>query len=291
MKKIILLCLFGLLFQNLDAQSSVNLRLTTDGNEIDTIQRGEVLQLDIELSNPMARTTASWNAAALNHLEDLNEKLKQQKITREEFDKRKSEIESQLKEVAVVTIGSEKEPWTRSINWRVVKSGDRSPINWPIKYLNNPGTEDIAILNESAYYIASYGIDPDRISQIPPGSYEVTALLGDLRSTTVIINIDGASFPLREQNSTNHYLKLGNFYWQSGDAVKAQEYADKILTREPASISALVLKANALKLQQSWAAALEIYKKALIEYYNKAGKNAEPPEYIIDMIEIVKAKQ
>mgnify|MGYP003479038528 CR=1 FL=1 len=32
------------------------------------------------------------------------------------------------------------------------------------------------------------------------------------------------------------------------------------------------------------------YNVALSEYYNKAGKNAEPPEYIIDMIEIVKGK-
>lgn len=274
----------------MEGQSPADLRLTVDGKENDTLQRGEVLLLDIVLTNPSARSAASWNVAAENHLKELDEELKQKKISQEDFEKEKRSIASQLKKATAISFGSEKDPWTQMIKWHIVKTGERSALSWPIEYLSYPGTDDIAVLDERAYYIASYGIDLPGISQLPAGSYEVTAMLGEIRSTPVTVKIDGSILPAQLQNSTNHLLKLGHFYWQSGDPIKAIEYADKILIRDPASIGALLLKAGALRLQESWSAALEIYTRALQEYYNKAGKNAEPPEYIMDMIEIVKSK-
>ncbi len=289
-KAVIILMLTGLPFIRTAGQSSAKLSLNVDGTEIDTIQRGEVLLFEIVLTNPSARSAASWNSAAGKQLKELDEQLKQKKISPEDFEKEKKSIQSQLKKPPAVSIGSDKDPWVQMIKWNIRKTGDRSAINWPIKYLGNPATENIAVLDERAYYLASYGIDPSGISQLAAGSYEVTAMIGEIRSTAVTVRIDATTLPVQLQNNTSHLLKLGNFYWQSGDATKAIAYADKILTGDPAYIGALLLKADALRLQKSWSFALEIYNKALNEYYNKAGKNAEPPEYIIDMIEIVKGK-
>jgi tetratricopeptide (TPR) repeat protein len=264
--------------------------LTVDGNERDTIQRGEFLLLEVVLTNPVANSASMWNAAAEAQLKALDEKLKQKKISQEEFDKEKTSIQSQLKKTGAVTIGSEKDPWAGMVRWNIARAGERTTLNWPIQFLLNPGTDDIAELRESGYYIASYGIDPAGMAQLPAGNYELTAMIGSVRSMPIMIRIDAGSLTTTQQNSSLHLLRLGDYYNQAGDVAKAIENADKVLARDAASVAGLVLKADALRYQRAWAAALEMYKKALEAYGKKMGMNAEPPDYILEMMELVRGK-
>ena len=83
-------------------------------------------------------------------------------------------------------------------------------------------------------------------------------------------------------------LKLGQYCWHAEDVVKGMSYAEKILKKNPVSLDGLSLKGDLQVLSSSYAPALESYKQALKEYYKQNGTGAEPPEYLLNMIEFVK---
>jgi tetratricopeptide (TPR) repeat protein len=148
----------------------------------------------------------------------------------------------------------------------------------------NPSSEEIAVLNETGYYTAYFGIDDDKMKNIPAGIYELIASIEGETSEPVKLEIKELVIPASIASGEEMLIKLGQYYWHAGDAAKGMIYANQLLQKDPVSLDGLSLKGDLLVLENSYAAALESYSKAVKEYYKQNGAAADPPEYLLKMI-------
>jgi tetratricopeptide (TPR) repeat protein len=100
--------------------------------------------------------------------------------------------------------------------------------------------------------------------------------------------IKNESMPPAIANSDEMLLKAGQYCRHADDTTGGMKYADKLLQKNSNSIDGLSLKGDLQLLNNAYSPALELYKKALEEYYRQNGNRAEPPEYLLAMIEFAK---
>ncbi len=279
---------FFLFFIQVAASQSFNISLRVNQEEQDTVFRNETILFDLNISNLQAQSDARWNMAADRRLKQIDEWLKQGKMKQEDYDKEKASIVKNRRTPSVITIGSGSGPWTNAVKWKITNTANRNEPKWPISIMVNPAVSGSAILDANGYYIASYGVPPDDLLQIPPGTYAVEVSINNIFSNAVLVNIESTLLSETIAASESFLLRWGQYYWHAGDGDKTIRYADRILAGDPSSLDGLSLKGDGLVLQKSYLPALEAYNKAQKEYYKKYGTGAEPPEYLMNMISWLK---
>ncbi|MGH2552100.1 MAG: hypothetical protein ACRDEB_00195 [Chitinophagaceae bacterium] len=248
----------------------------------------ESLILTVTLTNQEARENSRWNKAADRRLKELEELIQLNKISRDDYDKEKRSLMEGKRKVSVITIGTESNPWSQSVKWKIGDKKSGVEIMLPVKPLTNPTSEAVAILDEKGYYVSYFGVSPEDMKKTPGGSYSIAAIVDGVSSEEAGLEIKSEAMPAIISGSEEMILRTGQYYWHSNDAAKTIQFAEMILAKNPVSLDGLSLKGDGQVLQQSYQQALETFNKAVKEYYRQNGTVAEPPEYLLETISWIK---
>ena len=158
----------------------------------------------------------------------------------------------------------------------------------PAKLMVNPTATSTAVLDGSKSVTAYFGISPDDMLTLAAGTYTVSVTMNSITDKIIFeIQRETISEPLMSEIML---LKYGQFYWHAGDSKKTMQYAEMILKKNGLSVDGLSLKGDAQLMVGSYLPALETFNEAVKQYYKQNGSGAEPPEYLLSMIGMVKEK-
>ncbi len=272
----------------LKAQQPVTVSLSLNYNSGQKLYHNEPLLLTVTITNREAQENSRWNRAKDRRLNELDDLLKANKISRENYEKEKTQLNTSKRTISSLTLGNQNSPWSSLVKWKMVYSGTGAEVELPVTVFTNPSPESIAILDEKGYYIAYFGINPQDMKKIPGGAYQINAIVGGERSDVAQLELRDEIMPLVIAETEEMWLRIGQYYWHANDAEKTIQYADRILKKNPLSLDGLSLKGDGLIIQQSYLPALETFSKAVTEYYKQHGINSEPPGYLLESIAWIK---
>jgi hypothetical protein len=278
--------LLAALFQ-LQAQQ-VNIKLKINDEAEAAVYREEAVLLDVAVFNRKAQANRRWNRAGEERMEELSELLKKGTIKQDEYDREKIRIETNRRKTDPVTLGSATSPWTSAISFKVMNTGSRNYIDLPLKLMKKPATGGEAVLDADGYYMACYGISPEAMGSVPSGTYAIECFINNIPSNAVLLSVKTGKMSEAVAGSEPVLLRSGLYYWHDEDGAKTMHYADRILAGNPTSLDGLSLKADGQVMQKQYLPALETYNMAVKEYYRQNGAGAEPPEYLVSMIDYIK---
>ncbi|MFI5133715.1 MAG: hypothetical protein ACHQEB_05235 [Chitinophagales bacterium] len=274
----------------ISAQQPYSVTLRVNYNTQAKLFHNEPVLFTVSITNKEAQENERWNMAADRRLNELEELIASNKISREDYDKEKKKLLDGKKPVSSVTIGSKEKPWPVLVIWRVMNTKNSTKISLPLKALINPVAEPEVVLGEQGYYIAYFGIDPEDLKKIPEGIYTITASINGEASEAIQLNIQKENMSDAQAGSEAMLLKLGQYFWHSNNSKKAMSYVDMLLQKKSNSIDGLSLKGDVQVLDKSYLPALETYNKAVKEYYKQNPGVGEPPEYFLEMISWLKTQ-
>ena len=270
------------------AQKPITVTLSINYNSDLKVYHDEPLLLTVSVTNKEAQEDRRWNKAADRRLNELEELMQSNKISRENYDKEKKKLTDGKKEISSVTIGSSDKSWPSMVIWKAENTNSGVETTLRVKPLPNPSTEPVAVLDDKGFYQTYFGIDPGDMKNLPDGDYDIKAVIDGESSEAVHLLVRKENMSATVANSEEILLKTGQYYWHSGDSKRAMQFAEMILAKNPDSIDGLSLKADTQVMTKSYQPALETYNKALKEFYKQNPGNSEPPEYLLAMIEFVK---
>jgi len=270
------------------AQQPVKVTLRVNYSNAVKLFHDEPVVLSVAISNQEDQESQRWNKAADRRLDQLEVLLKENKISREDYNKQKEKLKGGKRAISSLTLGTAANPWLQLVKWKMINAGTGAEIILSAKPLMNPSSEAVAVLDENGYYVSYFGLSPEDIRKIPGATYNLTAMIEKESSEIVYVEIKNEVMSAVIAESEEMLLKTGQYYWHLNDAVKTMQYADRILAKNPSSLDGLSLKGDGQVLNQSYLPALETYNKAVKEYYKQNGTGSEPPEYLFSMITFVK---
>ncbi len=254
------------------------------------IFKDEPVLLTLSIVNKEAQENQRWNNAGNRRLHELDELLRTNKISREEYDKEKQEIINSKKKVQPLSIGSIDKPWHSIIHWKLLNETNGKEYSITIRALPNPGSAPVAVLDEKGFYKVWFGINAAEWKMLPAGKYNLAATLYDKSSGFVQIEVMEANMPVAVVESEEMMLRSGKYHWHTGDAANGMIYAERLLKKNSASLEGYSLRADLFVLQQKFSEALNDYQAALKLFYKEYPGVSEPPEYLLEMIAWVKAE-
>ena len=265
----------------------VNINLRINEGEEAVVFQDEPIFLDLAIYNKKAQADRRWNMAGEERLIELDELLKQGKITQEEYDKEKASIEKNRRTPSSIEIElTQKDGKIEAIVWKA--SGPHGanalpdhifiPPSWPL-------IKNKIILDADGYYIMSYAIAPGDLKSVTPSTYLIECSINGFPSNQVKLIVKSGAMNDAIANSEAILLRTGRYYQHADNGDKVVEFADKILAKNPASVDGLSLKGDGQVLQKSYLPALETFNKAVKEYYRQNGADSEPPEYLQSRID------
>lgn len=273
---------------NIVTAQKVNMHLRINEAETASVFQDEAVLIDLAIFNKKAQADQRWNLAGEERMKELKELLESGTIKQEEYDREAASINKNKRTPVSIQLGSDAISWTSSVSWKVMNTANRNYIELPLKLMKKPSTDGAAVVNADGYYIACYGISPDDMPSVLPGTYAVECFINNIPSNAVLLTVKPGRMEETMAVSESVLLQTGKYYWHSGNGVKTIEYADKLLAKNPFSLDGLSLKGDGQLLQRSYLPALETYNKAIAEYYKQNGKDSEPPEYLVSMIDFIK---
>jgi len=268
----------------------INVSLEINESKETTIYQNESVLMDVAVFSRKAQADRRWNMAGEERMNELNELLRQGKIKQEDYDSEKAGIEKNKRSVQSIELGSATSSWTSAVSWKVMNTANGNEINLPIRLLKKPSTEGKAVLDADGYYLACYGISPEDMKTVSAGTYAIECLVNNIPTASVVLKVQNGMMDTGKAGADASLLRTGQYYWHNENGDKTVEYAERLLAKNPASLDALSLKADGQYLQNQYEAAMASYKKAAAEYYRQNGAGAEPPEYLLMMIDVVKKK-
>lgn len=283
------LCLVATLLFSIKATSQyITITLKANYSNAVSVYHDEPLLLTVSLTNQEAMENKRWNNAADRRLNEMGELLKENKISREDFEKEKEKLVAAKREVNSHTIGAAGKPWSSILTWKLINVNNGEFVPLKVRSMVNPSSDEIAVLNDKNFYQAFFGIDAEEMKKIPAGTYQVVVEIDNNKSEPTVMMIKNESMPALIAGSEEMLLKIGQYYWHAGDAMQGMIYADKLLQKNPVSVEGLSLKGDLQVHSNLFQPALESYSKALKEFYKQNPVHAEPPEYLLGMIEWLK---
>ncbi len=263
---------FGLYF-SIDHQDS--LQLYSD----------EPATLTVSVSNPALAFANNWNKEARSYLEELKQQLKDGDISEEAYEKEQKLVTDGMMKSSESKIGSFSSPWASKVLFKVNNLSGKEVAIISLQLSNGSRPDAVAVLDEGSHHSAVYNLPSNTLTALSSGTYRIVASIEDIESAPVQLQYQSNAIPDRVRNATPMQLKLGRYYLQEEDPIKAKEFAQRILKREPNSLDALVLRADSQLLSKNYKVALADYQKALDLFYIEFPDSYEAPEYLLDMIE------
>jgi len=273
------------------AQPKFSITLKVEDTSAYTAYHNEPLIFTTSLVNKELQQNLQWNRAADAWLTEVAADYKAGKLSKEEFEKETELVTKGKKEVTTAIVGTRQLPWFHQLAFRMFLNNDVAQDPWPISMLGDPLTDSIAVLDDKGYFRVAHHLSPEQVTKRKPGTYKIQVLLAGVWSNTVTVKIRQENIPAQILKTENMQLRLGNYYLQGKDALKAMEYATNVLKKSPADIGGLVLRGEIYILENKYKPALADFKTAL-QHHNKRFPNLqEPPEYLLATIEWLGKKQ
>jgi tetratricopeptide (TPR) repeat protein len=293
MKQIIYkLCLFVVIMLSINAASQpITITIKANYSNTVTIYHDEPLLLTVSLTNKEAQENSRWNKAADRRLNELEDLLKENKISKEVYDKERNALLGGKRSLEFATVGEMGKPWSSMIKWKLINTNSGTEDKLNVRKMVNPSSEDVAVLNDKGYYTAYFGLDVEEMKKIAAGTYEIIAEIENEKSKPVEVTLKNETMPAAIAGNEEMLLKNGQYYWHAGDVEQGMSYANKLLKRNPASVDGLSLKGDLQVMTNSYQPALESYNMALKEFYKQNPGLTEPPEYLLGMIEWLKGQK
>jgi tetratricopeptide (TPR) repeat protein len=274
---------------NINAQKGLEISLRADYEQEKKALHNEPLIFIVTLTNKSAQSDKLWNISADRRIRQIDELVKQDKLKKEDADKEKQELEKNKRSSPAITIGSATSSWTSQLKWIAKNTQTGQTVILPLQLMSNPACDAVAVLAGGTNILAYYGISPGEMMAVPVGNYEVSVMLNDIVSDRIMLYVQRESINEAIADEAM-LLKYGQFYWHAGDSKQTMNYAEKILKKNPLSVDGYSLKGDAQVMENSYLPALESYNAARENYYKQFGSGAEPPEYLLNMIGMVKEK-
>jgi hypothetical protein len=267
---------------------SIDISVKANNDKEVNIYHNEPVLLTVTISNREAQENSRWNKATERRLKELESLLKENKISREAYDQERNKLIGGKRPVTSSTMGAAGSPWSSLLKWKMVHTSSGAEVGLKLRTMMNPSTEEMAVLDETGFYMAYFGMDAVETGNIPAGVYIITVGIANEMSLPVKMTIKSESIPAPVLNTEAMLLQNGQYWWHAGNAAEGMAYADKILQKNPSSLDGLSLKGDLQVLNNAYHPALESYNKALKEYYKQNAAGAEPPGYLMEMIAWVK---
>lgn len=271
------------------AQQGLEISLRADYEQERKVLHNEPAIFIVTLVNKSTQSDNLWNISADRRIRQIDELVKQDKLKKEDADKEKQELEKNKRSSPAIILGTVSSPWSSQLKWIAKNTQTNQTVSLPLKLMSNPACDAVAVLAGGSNILAYYGIAPAEMISVPVGNYEVGVTLNDIVSDKIILQVQRESVN-EEAADEAMLLKYGQFYWHAGDSKQAMNYAGKILKKNPLSVDGYSLKGDAQVMENSYLPALESYNAAKKNYYKQFGNGAEPPEYLLNMIGMVKEK-
>ncbi len=169
----------------------------------------------------------------------------------------------------------------------IVKDTAGNQYTWPFHLVAVP--DENVTLDSLTFVQVGYWIEPNEISQIPEGDYELTVFLdssaysslgnnlSSVKSSPRSITISHAPGYSSVEQKTEKDLLLTNLNILKRDNTKAMEYLNGILMYNPNNLTTLSLIGKLLENEGDAGGALYVYSKAVEIFYENNPNPAEPP--------------
>lgn len=282
MKYLIYISLISVL--PMTARAQVSLRLLANHANSDTLSPGDPVILELQLYNADAEYASMHNRAVNQNLNILAQEFSEGKWSQEEYDKEKSRLESSVQPIRPLSVSGT----SLLSGLQIYRNG--TPLD-SSNFIRCNGYPDKTayVLTESNRLIMQFGIDPDVTADWNPGTHELVIEVDSLRSNSTILVITRSTL---DGGPTDHkLLRLAYFNLECGDPAKALSIANQLLERNPRSVDAITLKADAFLVMDDESEALQWYEQALYEYGLQFPDIYEPPEYLLNQIEAIRQRQ
>lgn len=267
-----------------DLEAQLNLHLTVNFSQSDTIIAGDPVMLRVSVSNPTSEYASIHNNAVEENLEQLEEEYRAGKIDDETYQKERSRLDSARQltsQVVLNTTGFIEDLQIYRNNSLVEK---RSIITC------NPTLSDHQeiILEGSTRAIFKLAITPDYTAKWSPETYKFHAAFDSIHSNNVMLSVQSA-MEAHESDSTRR-VALANYHLDCGQPDQALLLANELMETYP-GLDVVILKADALVAVDRGREALDFYRQALEMFYAEFPDSYEAPEYLLDMISALEEQE
>jgi len=291
MKKLILFTVTCLLeFVIAHPQGRYSISCSVADGDTTTIYHNQPLVFSVSITNKEAYKNWQWNMAADEWIQELEANFKAGKLSEEDFNQEKEVAIKGKKTGKTDTLGTPAHPWYEQLKFYVFQDDSIQKEAWPVSRLGITPNEATAVLDENANYLLYCHMPPEIVSLIKPGSYSIKVLLGDVWSNQVKISVLPGDIPPAVLQSAEMQIRLGQYYWLTGNADKVFSYANAVLQKDTSNLEALILRGESHILKENYKLALMDFEKALQLHNKKFPGLYEPPEYLIGTIEWLQQK-
>ena len=271
---------------------SISLQINSE-HEL-TVFSGTPLIFKVRLGNHYAQNTALRNEAAKHHAEELRAAAASGQISQDRASRLMAGLNKPL-EIPVLRVGDSTLGWSQFIHFNVRSpDGKQQSLTWPLTLASEPAAKSLQ-LDARTTGQAEYLLGPSVALQVPPGAYDVVAILevpsdakpaadrwqGRVQSPPVRLTIVPKPDHLSPAQEEEANLQLIRYYRKAKDSVQALQLAEKVLATNNSSIPALVMVGELKEEQGNLKDALKSYQAALAQFDKQYPNSYEPPEYLI----------
>lgn len=289
MKRIICL-LTGLSLLGPLAAQQFFMDLSLNGERKLAVYPEQPVLLRISLSCPGAEQTLAENLQLQRRIGVLTDSIRYSRSNKQVFIAEKEKLEKQVRTPDSLVLGTVQAPWYSDLKWFIRLKDQAGEITLPLRLLPVPSSLSRVVLGAGRQASISYGIDPGLLKGVMPGTYLVTAKLGNTLSVQTELLIHPQTVPETVASSTGFLREVCRYYLQSGNAGKATAFADRLLQLDKGSLDAHSLKADCYYQLSQFKEAKEWYEKARVLYYQQHGNEAEAPGYLLTMLSLLQDK-
>ena len=176
--------------------------------------------------------------------------------------------------------------WIAALHIRVTDTSG-TVLSWPFHLVDSPAGD--IVLDSLTYAQAGFWLEPSEVQLIPPGQYELIAILDSSAYGTAIydspnvisiprsITISNLADSGGIAQTSEKDILLANLNILKGDTAKAAEFVNGILAYSPDNLTALSLSGILSEGSGNAGGALDAYSKGLGAFYQQNPTSQEPP--------------
>jgi len=243
----------------------------------DTICKGDPIILTVSLSNPDAREDENHNRMIDTQIAELEEKLSRKEVGEDEYKAEAERLKAQKIEIKTYTLGSQAEPWTKTIKFYVLEAREWRPLAWGLELLYSSPKELAVTLTGDVVAYAQYGLGPDKVKEIPEGTYQIKTVISTAESNIVII---GVTKKVDKKPSEEKLSRIAEYFIKMGAYEEVIKISNRMLEANPHSIQGNILMGEYYETRKEYDKALEALLKARKEFVAQNPDVYEPPRYI-----------